>query len=521
MQEAPTARAWRRPWVPLGLAAVLLIVAGATALATVGDLGVGSLRLVDPPAQPTAEEAEVFVELSADGDPAPGDRAFEISEEAVIAQLKADPAVSSVRAERRGDGVALITGFGDATAGEREQAVDRLRETIDGGALRARVGGEVAVQLEQREKLGEKLWRTELLAVPLALLALIAAVGSRAVAAPILCAAIAIAGALALLGLLGDVADVSLLGAGAAAVVGLVLGVELPVRALRSPVAAREQEPRPALLVAAAAAVPGFALLATPLDQAGSVAMGAAAAAVLAALAAVVVVPAVASLAEARIESSGPGRVGATSRRTLIAGGVALLALCALAVPAFVWGDTASYAALEPGLGAPTRLSGDSLIADLPLAAAIAAGVIALALTAFTRDLRALALGPLSLLPAAAALGICALLAEQTSLIGREDAAGSFLDTGAIAVALCGVAAVSCARSASAALWLSAGRRLELVPGLLGTAVGLLAAAGLYATGVQQAEDLAVAVAAGLAADLVLVRLALHWIANARLGSIR
>jgi len=479
---------------------------------------VGSLRLVDSPTQPTASEAELYVALSGDGDPAPGDRAFEISEEAVGAQLAADPAVSSVRAERRGDDVVLIAGFGDATAGERERAVVRLRETIDGGALRARVGGEVAVQLAERDELGEELWRAELLAVPLALLALIAAVGSRAVAAPILCAAIAIAGALALLGLGGDVGDVSLLGAGSAAVVGLVLGAELAVRTLRAPTAP-EQEPRPALLVAAAAAVPGFALLATPLDQAGSLALGAAAAATLAALAALLVVPAVASLAEVRTASPRPPRIRATTRRMLIAGGVALGALGALAVPALVWGETAPYAALDPDLGAPARLSGDSLLADLPLAAAIAAGVLALALTALVRDLRALLLGPLSLLPAAAAIGICALLAEQDSLIGRQDAAGSFLDTGAIAVAVCAVAAVSCARSASTALWLSVGRRLELAPALAATAVGLLGAAGLYASGVDQAEELAVGVAAGLAADLLLVRMPLRWVANARLGS--
>ena len=497
-----------------------MIVAGVTALATVGDLGVGSLRLVDPPTQPTANEAELYVALSGDGDPAPGDRAFEISEEAVSAQLAADPAVSSVRAERRGDGVVLIAGFGDATAGEREQAVDRLRETIDGGALRARVGGEVAAQLAERDELGEELWRAELLAIPLALLALIAAVGSRAVAAPILCAVLAIAGALALLGLGGDVTDVSLLGAGSATVVGLVLGVELPVRALRAR-AAPEQEPGRALLVAAAAAVPGFTLLATPLDQAASVALGAAAAAALAALAALLVVPAVASLVEARTASARPPRIRATARRMLIAGGVAVAALCALAVPAFVWGETAPYAALDPDLGATARLSRDSLLADLPPAAALTAGVLALGLTALVRDLRALLLGPLSLLPAAAAIGVCALLAEQTSLIGREDAGGSFLDTGAIAVAVCAVAAISCARSTSSALWLSVGRRFELAPALVATAVGLLGAAGLYGSGVDQAEELAVAVAAGLVADLLLVRMPLRWVANARLGSAR
>ena len=515
MQEARTDRAGRRPWVTLGLALTLLIASTAVAVDTVGDLGIGSTRLVDRPADPAPAGAELYVVLTGES-LQPDQRAFRTSQEVVVAQLVADPAVVSVRHEKQGDGVVLIAGFGDTSTAEREQAVARLKQTIDPGALRMRVGGELERQVGEREQLEDELWRKELLVLPLALLLLVFAVGVRAAVAPALCAAIAIMGSLAALGLLGKVADISVFGVATAAAVGLVLGVELPLRTLRAP-DAPERVPRLGLAVGAIGALPGFALLATPLDQAASLALGAAAAAVLPALATVLVTPAIVALLPPRSPRQRTPR-RARPRLSLAAGATALIALAALIVPAIVWGDTAPYAALDRSFGPAQRLLDDSLFPELPLALAIAVGVAA-ALALLARDPLALLLGPLSLLPAAAGAGVCALVAEQTSLIGREDAAGSFVETGSVAIAVCALAAIGCARSASAATWLSAGRRLELVPVLVATAIGVLAAGALYATDLDQARTLAVALGAGLAADLVLVRLPVLWLVNGRVGS--
>jgi hypothetical protein len=65
----------------------------------------------------------------------------------------------------------------------------------------------------------------------------------------------------------------------------------------------------------------------------------------------------------------------------------------------------------------------------------------------------------------------------------------------------------------------SVGRRVELAPIAASTAVGLLAAAGLFATGVDEATDLAVGLGAGLCADLFLLRLPLESLLRRRIGS--
>jgi hypothetical protein len=497
----------------------------AVALAVAGpagdELGVGSLRLVSPPPPPDPAEAELYVTLSGGLDTAPGERAFSVSQDVVAAQLEADPAIVAVRVVQRGDRVILIADFGSASSAEREDAADRLPETIDSGALRATVEGEAVRIVEAREKVGDELWRKELIAVPLALLVLVAAAGIRGVAAPLLCAGLAIAGTLALLRLAGLAADLSLLGFAVAAPIGLVLGVELALRALRSPVLIEGDNSR-ALFVAAVAGLPGFALLVTPLDQAASLALGAGLAGLFAVAASRLVVPAVVALyaKPATGERDEVERTSRWPRLRPLAAVLGLLALCALVVPAFVYGTTAPYTALDPAFGPwPPRAAGDSLFGELPLAAGIAAVAVALALAWLARSPLALALGPLSLLPAAAALGVCALLADAGEGFGRSDPAGTFFDTGAAAVCACAIAAISCGRSALAANAFFAGRRLELMPALAATAVGLLGAAGLYAVDLDQAGELAIGLAVGLVADVALLRLPLSVVGARWVGS--
>jgi hypothetical protein len=199
---------------------------------------------------------------------------------------------------------------------------------------------------------------------------------------------------------------------------------------------------------------------------------------------------------------------------------LAVVALCLL-VAATTYASTAPVIALDAfgGGGWPARASGDSLSAELPLVAAIAIPAVSLALAWLAASPLGLLLGPLSLLSAAATLGACALLSEHGWGIGNDDPAGTFFDTGVAAITVCAIAAIACARSASAAIALWAGSRIELVPALAATAVGLLAAGALYATRAPLADDLAVALAAGLVIDLVLVRLPLSALVNRRIGS--
>jgi hypothetical protein len=517
--DARTERAWKRPWALLALAGALLGVSLAGAAGAASELGIGSLRLSDAPERPSPGEAELYVTLSGVAGTAPGERAFKTSVEVVTAQLGSDPAVGSLRAIERGDRVILIAGFGRATDAERQNAAARIAATIDPGALRATVGGEVPRAVAARDELEDELWRKGLMVVPLALLALVAAAGLRRAAAPLLCAAIAVAGSFALLRLAGAFADVSLLGLAPAAAVGLVLGVELALRALASP-DAPEREPRLALALAGVAALPGFALLATPLDQAPSLALGAALAALLAAAATRLVVPPIVVVSRAGAASSTASRrvLLRTRRRALVALGVGAAALAALASLGVAYGATASQVALDAP-DAPVRSLDDSLFGFLALPGALAAGAAAVAIALLARTGLAVVLGPLSMLPAAAGLGVCAWLSESGTLIGGSDASGAFLDTGAVAIAVCALAAVACSRSASAALWFSAGRRIELRPVLAATAIGLLATGALYATRIEAAEQLAIALAAGLLADLLLLRLPLTAVVNRWVGS--
>jgi hypothetical protein len=82
------------------------------------------------------------------------------------------------------------------------------------------------------------------------------------------------------------------------------------------------------------------------------------------------------------------------------------------------------------------------------------------------------------------------------------------------------VVAVSAGRSALAANAHSVGRRVESMPATASTAIGLLAAGALYfATDLDQAEQLGIALAVGLLADLLLLRLPLRAALGRWVGS--
>ncbi len=489
------------------------------------ELGIGSMRLTDPPRRPGPADVALVVTLEARRGKPAGSRVIAVSRDVVAAQMTADPAIDSVQTIEREDGSsALVARFADADEAERQQAAIRLTDAIDPGPLEASAGGEVARLLEARRELEQDLWRPMLVVAPLALLLLGAAAGWRRAAAPILCIAIAIAGSLALLRVLGLVADVSLLGFAPAAAIGLVLGIELPLLLIgryEAEVSAAEPDTgspdalgadaRSILLIGAVATLPAFAALATPLEQALSLAVGCALAALLAAASTIVVTPAVLALADRRTrpDSAAPGPLmrltaalgdsGVLSVAILL---LAAAALCVLALPALD--------GITRPLGVLSAAPGDSLFGELVLPAAIAA--VALALVGLVHSPLALILGAVALLPAAAAAGACVFVLQQGHLATLLDwDAQAALDTGSIAVTLWAVGSICAARAAAAALGPDADPRTggtgwTLRAAAFATVVGALAAGALASTELHPARELGVAIAFGLLADLILLR---------------
>jgi hypothetical protein len=562
--------ALNRPWALLAANALAAVAAVLASLGATSELGIGSTRLEG------GHDPALVVVLK--GDVATDSRVFEVAEDVITAQVRADKAVAGVERQHTGDGerdserVVLMAEFEDVSEDERQRAVERLKDRIDPGPLRVEIGGETAVLIEARDSLGSDLWRAELLVLPLVLLAMAASAGPRLLPATLLCTVTAVAGTLALMRLVGTIADVSLLGIAPGAVVGAVLGIELPamVAALRRDEAALSAGPealrrsvseggRRAALIAGAASLPALGLLATPLDQAASLALGCALAAWLAAVSALIATPALSVLLGSRprpTEQDGadgpgpeheeveadeapgwlrrlPGTVAAARWRTLGALAIGLVACAALSVAA-TDGSSRPLAAADLPRGAEARTATEaagaaaeaagSIFGELPLAAAVAAVLLALGALALTRRPAALLIVPAALLPAAAGLGACVLVFEQGHLADALDLSTTGpLDTAAVAGCLCALAAVAAGRSAGALLATRAERRLGVGPdgaaelagaftlpaATAATVAGVALVGALLATDLSAAKEFGFAIGVGLVADLVLVRVPL------------
>jgi uncharacterized membrane protein YdfJ with MMPL/SSD domain len=550
-----------RPWAVLGANLAAAVVAIAASLGAPGDLGIGSTQLDD------RRPETLIVVLERDG--AAGASALAVARDVVASQLEADPAIGAVRVvddERRS---VLLGDLEPTSAATREDAVERLSQRIDPGALRATVGGETAALIEAKRVLGEDLWRLELLVLPLVLLLALVAVGPRVAVAPVVCTVIAIAGSAALLRLIGVVFDVSLLGVVPAFAIGAVLGVEMPALVVRlyreeatispEPAALRYTVARAGPLLAGAAgagSLPALALLATPLEQSASLALGCALAAALAAASALTATPAAIAIfggrgpeperAEAEGEDDGkarrlaetieavPGFVASSRLRCGLVALAALVAGVAIAYPALDGSSRPFIAADLPPASEVARASGlaatqgggpeGSLFGELPLVAAIAAALLAVAVMVATRRPGTLVAVPFALLPAAAGLGACVYVLDQGHLAEAMGGVGrGIVDSAAVAAATAALAALGASRAMIALQVVRAERRLGIDPGgAAQLAAGLAlpggaaaALAGAAASAVLVASDLAVArefglaVGAGLLVDLVLVRIPL------------
>ena len=544
MVDPLASAALKRPWALVGAAVAALVVAVAIALATTGGVGPGSTR-VDEPAGPD------LVVTTEEGKDVPR-KVAGVALTTIAANVEADPAVASVSQAnaRPGEGtVTMEVTLASGDGGERREAVERITADVDPGPLELQIGGEAATLLEAGSSLGDDLWRLELLVIPVALLALAGGLGARLGLAAVIGAATAIAGCLAGLGIGGAVADPALLAAVPGIAVGLALGIELPaLLAARLADEARMGPPEKAVRAALAdgiwplaftaisAVVATAGVLATGYGPAVSSVVAVALACGFALLATLLATPALFALelrargnaeegdARARVAewlSAAPRGLARRPWRAAAAVVAACAALVALAYPALD--------AQSTPLGVTAN---DSLLGELPVAAAVSAAALGIAFVLRTRRLRSLLLGPAALLPAAAACGVVALVFEEGALLPSSLGEPGTLSNAAIGALAVAMAAIGAARTAAAAEATGFERALDPGPpgvaeraatatalaALVGTLIAGAAGAVMLGADLRAAQELGLGLAAGLLADLLIAR-AVSIAALARWGA--
>ena len=561
--------ALRRPWALVASNLAVLAAAIALALGAPGHLGVGSLALSGP-TTPGAGEADLVIATTGRAPVHSG--VYRVALQVISSNVRAGGDVAALRrgpVSPDGRSTSLLV-YLSGSATERQQAVERIESGLDAGPLQVSYGGGVASLLEARHDLAGDVWQLELLALPLALLVLVAALGVRLAIVPVVSAATAIAAALAGLRVVGAVAHLSLLGIAPAAVLGLALGVEVAClliarfrdeATLRASIdqglrRALDGAGRLALPLAAAATAATVGVLATTLDQGPSMVIGCALAAVFAVVSALVFGSALIVLLGRRTsaaDGAAPGepRLGRPPRllagflarsglRTAVTAVVVIAVMVAAAAP-LLHASSRPFSATDlpadsqareatalvagtpagtPGGGA----GGQSIFPKLGLAAGISAGVLALVLLLSFRTLRTIPVAVVALLPAAAACGLCVLVFQDGHLAGTlgQDRQGA-LETGAVASLLTALAAVCAARAVTAIRAARGERALGLEPlgaaesaaaltvpaAITATVIAAAAGAVLAGSDLYSAREFGLAVAAGLVIDLVLVRVPL------------
>jgi hypothetical protein len=287
--------------------------------------------------------------------------------------------------------------------------------------------------------------------------------------------------------------------------------------------------------------------VATSVDQASSMVLGCALAAGLALVSTLVCGPAVLALAGDDRHASGESPVAswlerrpaalaaslaASGRRTALSVAVAVALMIAAAI-ALLHAHSAPFSALDLPGDSPAREAArlvgfgqagggeGSLFRDLGLAAAVSAVALTLVLWTAFRERRVVPVALASLLPAAAACGLCALVFQDGYLAATlNQTEQGALETGATAALLSALVSVSAARAVMTLRASRDGRTLGLEPArraqyaaffvlpaaivaslIAAAAVGVLGGASLYA-----AREFGLAIAVGLLIDLVLLR---------------
>lgn len=253
----------RRPGRALAAGTLLLALCTTLALGTPDRLPVGPLQLDErPPPEP-------FIVRTA-GELPTESRVHAVALDVIASQIRSDPDVERVRIERMRDGADLTVTLADVSDRDRRLAVNRIDAAIDPGPLRVIIAGQIRELDRAKARLGSELWRLELVALPLVALAAAGLLGLWVGLAALASAALAIAGCAAGMRLLGAPLDLSMIGLAAGAPAGAGIALEL-AGALRSSTGDRLTS---AGVAVAAAGLAPLCLLATPLEQAPSLAVG-------------------------------------------------------------------------------------------------------------------------------------------------------------------------------------------------------------------------------------------------------
>jgi hypothetical protein len=426
------------------------------------------------------------VEIRVSGDLPVRSAPFQVALDVTRARLEADASVERVTeppvppAARR-TSLRLEVAAGASAA----ETLQRLRETLDAGNLEVTYGGGAAELEAARDGLLSDL-PLLLLALPVVALLLLWALGpGRGVAALIAtCAASFGAATLCLaVSLLADLSVLALAGAACGGLTALFRFAADP--------GADDSGPPVAPALASAAVLAAPAAMGTP--HLGSFALGASLAALLAIPVSALAAPAAAALwgpfgqterGPARLAGRVEALLRGRPRVALLATAVSLAAILLLALPA-------------AGLEARPLIDGTPVPDRIWAATAIALAAVALAGFFTLGSLPAAVLAALSAaLAPAAAIGVAVLGFQDGGLDGVLGIATSPVSTAALVAATATVAA--CA--ALAAVGVS--RPATVLTELTGAALAL----ALAGSGEPFLQQFGVASAAGLLADLVLVR---------------
>jgi MMPL family len=565
--------ALRRPAALLAANLAVLALAVVLAVGAPEHLGIGSLAVGMQAA--SGEEPDLVVATTGRRPVHSGP--YRVALRVISAQLSSDSGVSMVHrggVSPDGRSTSLEVTLASGDDGDRQRTVERVEREIDPGPLRVAYGGQVAAVIDARHDLSGDLWKLELVAAALALALLAAVLGPWLAVAPVVCAATAIAGALAGLRIAGGLADVSLLGIAPAAVLGLTLGIEAPSlllarfrdeaigatpdEAIRRALGAMGEVALP-LALGTIAATAG--LLATGFDPAPSMVLACALAVILALGSALVCVPALLALEHDRLEARSDevagepvlawaprtvaGYIASSRARTGVAAALAAVVMLAAATP-LLHGESRPFSSADLPSGSQAAkaahietvdrgsrstqqaspgppFSDNSLFERLALAAGVSAAALALVL-AVAFSPRAIPVAVVTLLPAAAACGLCVLLFQDghfAGVIGQRRQGA--LETGATASLATALVLVSAARTVTALRASRSERSFGLEPpvaaetaaaftvpaAIYATVVTALAVGVLAGTDLYPAREFGLAAAVGLLMDLILLRVPL------------
>ena len=402
---------------------------------------------------------------------------------------------------------------------ESAAAVSTIEADLDPGPLRISFGGGASELRDARDETFDDL-RLLLIAVPLAALILIGALGSRAALATLFAGATAVLGAGALciaLSLFVDVSVLCLVGAAAGGVPASVLLCGLERRGV---------EPRALIAATIAAAIVFGSLTALGVGYLAAVGLGGGLACLLSAPAAVVAIRAATSLwqLEPRVDTAVHralgGLVATMSWSRAVAVAIAILSAGVVAVIGL------PGIRLEPGAFAAPGPPSISTERGLIVAGSVLLGLFAIGWVAGRRPLAALVTAVCVPLAPAAGVGLAVIVFQDGHLQGLLDFDSFSIGVGPLVAGAATVAAASAAQGLAVIARPDSRDPYSRVFAAAAAAslVTALAAACLLGSSLEFAKAFGLIVFAGLLLDLLFVRglvgAALTALSNRRDGSL-